>query len=96
MITTIGVYLVCISGVSVDCVLIVLSSVSLLVNVSESLPIHVSVFESALKCFLEVFKISLGVFQVIALVEVSVTVSFCISVQSACSMSHSESMTYLR
>ena len=94
--TNIGDCLVCIIGVLVDCVLLVLSSVLTLVNMSESLPIHVSVFESALECFLVLFNITLGMFQFVALTGVSGTISFCINVQSACNMSHFESMIYLR
>ena len=83
-------------GVSVDCMLMALSSILLLVKVSESLPIYVSVFKLPLVCFFVCFIISLGMFQIVLLTEVSGTVSFCINVQSACSMSHSESMTYVR
>ena len=81
---------------SVIGLLLVLMSVSSLVYMSESLLVPVLVLDSASEWFVWFGWGSLGVFQVVALVEESVTVSFCIRVRSACSMSHSESMTYLR
>ena len=47
----VGEYLVYVICVSLDGVLLVLSSVLSLVSVSESLPVHVSVFDSASECF---------------------------------------------
>ena len=81
---------------SVIGLLLVLLSVLSLVCVSKSLLVPVSVLDLASECFVWFVWGSLGVFQVVALVEESVTVSFCIRVRSAWSMSHLESITYLR
>ena len=64
--------------------------------VSESLIVSVSVVSSVLGCFWRISCELSGVGQLVALVEESVIVNFFMSVRSACSMSHSESMTYFR
>ena len=62
---------------------------------SESLIGSVSIVTSVSSCFRRFSELS-SVVQVVALVEESVIVNFFMSVQSACSMSHSESITYFR
>ena len=63
--------------------------------VTESLIVSVSFVTSVSGCFRRLCDLS-GVVQVVALVGESVIVNFFMSVRSAWSMSHSESMTYFR
>ena len=97
IVNAIGRWLRCILGVLLGVMLVSSASVSPLVVVLESLLTYVVVLELLLVLCLGYFVISFGVFQIVSLMGVfPSTVNFFISVWSACSMSHSESMTYFR